>query len=110
MGRCYGSLPEELDTTQELLIQVRDFLRDHDVPFLGPYWYHRFTWVLELEGKSPNNGHEATWIEVDLDEYMEITIAVRSSDKTSRMDFSLYEADCFERLADAARNAALGKF
>ena len=52
---------------------------------------------------------EATWIEINL-EYMEITMAERKNGQTSRMDFSLYEEDCFERLADVARDAALGKF
>lgn len=109
MGRCYGTIePEEPDIVQELLIQVRDYLRNKLLQFNGPYWYREF-WILELEGKSPNNGHEATWIETDF-EYMEITFAERKSGKTSRMDFSLYEEDCFERLANVARDATMGKF
>jgi len=104
------------DEAQELLTQVRDYLREKlpcSPGLLGPHWYQSSLrdgfWILEFDGRSPNDGHEATWIEVDF-EYMEITIADRRSGRTARMDFSLYEEDCFERLANATRDAAMGKF
>jgi len=105
------------DVVHELLVQVRDFLRTKipDPPngIQGPHWYQASLrdglWVLEFKGKSPNDGHEATWIEADLKEMVLILIERKNGRRTS-MDFSLYEEDCFERLANATRDAALGKF
>ena len=99
-----------IDEAQELLIQVRDFLREKlfHPKFLGPYWYQEF-WVLELEGKSPSAGHDAVWIQVNLED-IEITIAERKNGRTSRMDLNLYEEDCFERLANATKDIMLGKW
>ena len=101
---------DRMDSQEELLGEVHDFLRkrfSYYLPINGPMW-HRDRWILEFEGKSPRYGHEAIWIEVDF-EFMEITLCERNEGKTSRMDFSLYDEDCFERLANITRDAALGK-
>lgn len=102
---------DHMDSQEELLGEVCEFLRkrySHYFPINGPMWY-RDRWILEYEGKSPREAHEAIWVEVDF-EYMEITLRERKNGKSSSMDFSLYEEDCFERLANVARDAALGKF
>lgn len=100
----------EYETKEEILCQVRDFLRNEDVgaKVTGPWSRkNRHQPHIILNDMHPDDVHNALWIEVDL-KLMEISLIERNLGKTSYLDLSLYEEDCFERLANAARNAAMG--
>jgi len=109
---CSPPMDEEPDIIKELLIQIRDILRSECLQFNGPYWSEgrrrvgNKGWYISAYNRNPDYVHEATWIVVDED-FGQTILCTRHNGRTSYIDFSLYEENCFERLVEAARKTVL---
>jgi len=101
-------MDETLEIAQQLLVQLRDYLRKMDISCYGPFWYREGYWILNFEGYGVDvDITHGPYIHVDL-ETVEIILYEREGGKHSRLYLNLHEPDCFDRLVTAIKHAGYG--